>query len=403
MDNSARLRVGIYIAFVACGLVYFTGAPGDDLSSSYIACRLLASGASAHLYDHHATLFHVVATPVWKSTALDAGFLGFLHPYVQTPLWAWGLQPLCTQLDFDAFSALFLGLALLSLVITIEIVARTWAPVFLSPISLIILLSAIALTTPFQYAMWLVQTHALFLAMSVAAIVAAGRGKSALAGALLAMAAAVKITPALLLLYWLIIGQRRAAAWFMACSICLLLITGLATGPSVLESYFLSMQRVSDVLLVAYNNQSLVAWLTDLQGSSIDLKSWRIHALTPTLKIVSLLSSLSIVLVAAWKARQTQESGRFISIALIGLTIFSPIAWTHYYLVLIPAVMVLMQIGGRKWLPVAVIVLLLNMPPLALNPITPNLDDIAIVRSHFYSGLLLILALASCHLKLKRK
>jgi hypothetical protein len=88
IETSGTYRLALYVAFLAYGLIGFLGAPGDDLSSSYIACRLLSSGSSSHLYDFHPELFHVVNSAAWVKTAADAQFQGFLHPYVQTPLWA---------------------------------------------------------------------------------------------------------------------------------------------------------------------------------------------------------------------------------------------------------------------------------------------------------------------------
>ncbi|HEY0914140.1 MAG TPA: hypothetical protein VGE22_04650, partial [Solimonas sp.] len=165
--SRTSLRVALYAMLIAYGMIRFAGSPGDDLSSSYVACHLMADGGQAHLYDHHPERFHVVDSPAWTDKAREIRFEGFLHPYVQTPLWAWALQPLCTSLDYGSFSTLFLFLALFSIALMIELAARFWAPRFLAPLPLALLLGAIAATTPFSYALWLIQTHAMFLAMAM--------------------------------------------------------------------------------------------------------------------------------------------------------------------------------------------------------------------------------------------
>jgi len=391
---SARLRYLLYAAFVVAGLLRFHGAGGDDLSASYIGCRLLASGGGANLYDFDPVYFQEVSTPAWKAAAEAAHFSGYLHPYVQTPLWAWSLRPLCETLDFDAFRGLFLALGLASVAALVELVARAWAPKFLAPIACAPLLVALSLTTPFSYAMELVQTHALFLTLSVGALIAADRERPVLAGASLALAAAVKITPAFLILYWLMRGQGRAALAFVAVSALLAGATVLAVGVDVVSAYVASMRRVSDVLLLAYNNQSLAAWWSYTPADAFHLTRWRALPLPAGVKIVSLLASLGACAFAGWRSRGEAAPGAAPAFALVALTLFAPIAWTHYFLALVPAAMVLAQLGGAAaWAAVAAM-FVLDVPPLALDPLHPHFAPWTLARSHFYSGVLALLGLA---------
>ena len=152
---------------------------------------------------------------------------------------------------------------------------RSWAGKFLRPLPLSILLLAIAISTPFQYAMWLVQTHALFLLMTVLALSLAERGRAVAPGALLAVACAVKITPGFLLLYWLAGGRFRAVVWFAVFSLVLAAMTVAVAGPDLMLDYVQSLRRVSNVLLVAFNNQSLAAWLGYSSGMEAEVENWR--------------------------------------------------------------------------------------------------------------------------------
>jgi hypothetical protein len=80
--------------------------------------------------------------------------------------------------------------------------------------------------------------------------------------------------------------------------------------------------------------------------------------------------------------------GAALSIALIGITVFTPIAWSHYFLVLIPAAMLLAQAGGRLMLPVLAVVFLLDIPPIAFKPIHTRITPVTLTHSHFLAGLL---------------
>jgi len=388
--TASAQRLGLYLVFAVYSLIHFLNSPGDDLSSSYIACRLLANGSSAHLYDFHPELFHVVDTSAWISAAQNAQFTGFLHPYVQTPLWAWGLTPLCTNLPFGTFSNVFLCVALLSLIGMIEIVARTWAVTFLRPLPLGLLLIAVAMSSPFQYAMWLVQTHALFLMLTVLALHLAERDRPIQAGAALALACAVKITPGLLLVYWLVGGRRRAALSFVAWTVTIAAFTVAAVGIGLALDYVQSMRRVSNVLLVSFNNQSLTAWLAYSQPMFSELRNWRILPLTPALKAVSLVTSVASVAFAGWMSRKLELKGATVALALISVTVFSPIAWTHYFLSVIPAVMILTNAGGVLSVAVAITTFVLNCTPIAIDPVEPQIGSLTVVRSHFISAAILM-------------
>ncbi|SFO44573.1 Protein of unknown function [Bradyrhizobium sp. Ghvi] len=386
-------RLALYFIFVAYSVIGFRKAPGDDLSSSYIGCRMLAQGSGGHLYDFHPNLFHVVDTPAWVSAGADAGFTGFLHPYVQTPLWAWMLQPMCSHLTFGTFALIFLCIAAFSLAATIEIVARNWAGNFLRPLPLSILLLAIAISTPFQYAMWLVQTHALFLVMTVLALALAERGRAVAPGALLAAACAVKITPGFLLLYWLAGGRFRAAFWFIVFSLVLAATTVAAAGLDLTLDYVQSMRRVSNVLLVAFNNQSLAAWLGSSFGMQAEVGNWRMLPMSAAMKLTSLAAAIVGVAISGWMSRRQAWRGAAVGVALVSITIFTPIAWTHYFVSLIPAVMVLTNAGGALPLAIAVATFALNARPIAIDPGAPDFGSIEILRSHFFSAIILLIAL----------
>ena len=86
-----------------------------------------------------------------------------------------------------------------------------------------------------------------------------------------------------------------------------------------------------------------------------------------------------------------------VSSLLVASTIFTPIAWTHYYIVLLIPLLILIDSAvqmKRVWLIFAIILLmLLNIWPLAINPLNPQLYPFTILRSHFYSGIICLCAL----------
>lgn len=380
----------LYALFFVYGITAFDDAPGDDLSSSYMACVLFLKGETEHLYDFHNVFFQIVNSAAWIEAAVDTKFSGFLHPYVQIPLWGWGLQPLCGNFSFQSFKIIFLACSLLSIIITIEITARAWAPLFLQKLPLTILLISLAMTTPFKYAMWLIQTHSLFMTMIIAALLLSTRKRDYLAGFLLALACAVKITPGFIALYWFVVGRGKSVKWFIINLFIIIIFSILVSGTEMFLDYIHSMRRVADVLLLSFNNQSFAAWYAYSHAQMNELWNWRIHTVPIILKYGSiLLCVVGVMFCGVLARRNPNKDSLAVSIALIFITIFSPIAWTHYYIMILPAVMVTVNIKRWVYSPLLILIFLLNTEPLAVNPIMPYVGTITVIRSHFFSAMLL--------------
>ena len=377
--------------------------PGDDLSSSYIACRLLAEGQESHLYSYDPEYFHIIEDPVWVETARRTAFNGFLHPYVQTPLWAYVLIPLCTAMDFQTFNLIFLVVNFASIAGTVWLVAYQWATSFLSrPVWLAGFLGAFSLITPTYYMAFLNQTHPLFLFGTILAVFLAARKQDMLSGFVLAIAASIKLTPAIIAIHWLISGRRKSALSFLIWSAILGLFTFLIFGEKLILEYLSNLNRISNVLLVAYNNQSLAAWLYGSSYKLSEILNWRIYPLPTVSKIISLCLTGLVVVYFMAVYRNRSESTDYLEIIsvsslLIASMIFTPIAWNHYYIILAVPLLIMIEHGveTRKiWLlVVSGIIIALNVWPIAPHPLIYPLNPFTVIRSHFYSGVICLCTL----------
>ncbi len=400
--------LAVLLAFAVLGFVRHIGVVAPDLSSSYVGCRLVADGESAHLFAHDSILFNAELDPAWLATAQHAHFapLSLLHPYVQTPLWAWSLRPLCEHTDFPHFSLVFIALFLLATCATLWLAARFWSTHLFHPVWIAILCAAFSRTEPFKYALALVQTHILFLFLAVAAIILARRGHPIAAGILLALAASVKITPGFLVLYWLTTRQWRASISFLAASFALLALTVAATGPTVFLAYLAELRWLSSVLLVAFNNQSLAAaWMSHRLPA--EFFTWRIYPMPAGLKLAGTLLCLAAPVVGGLLDRNVPNGTRppyGAVFTMLACTLFTPIAWNHYYILLIlPAIFLLDrsvdEFAARRrphatlWLALLAVIVALNLYPIAFGAVLQVFKSFSILHSQFYSGLLALLAL----------
>ena len=404
-SRARKFQVGfVLLLFTLAGTWRYRKAVGEDLSSSYVGCRLIAAGQADHLYAHDPAVFSTVRDPVWNAVAEQARFapLGLLHPYVQTPLWAYLLQPACTRTTFRTFRHLFLFLAMLCMSGTIWLVARYWATSLFHPAAVFLICVAIAFFDPFRYAMFLTQTHILFVFLSILALLLAQRGRPGWAGLVLSVAAAVKVTPALLLIYWLVARRYKAALSFVLFSLLLVILTVGACGSALFVAYLHELSWVSNVLLVAYNNQSLAAWWLGRYYPSSELFDWRIHALPSAMKWVSLLLALGSAAAGGWMDRIRSEKDRDqapygAAFALVGATMFSALAWNHYYVLLAFPLLLLLQTAWQRrswlWGGFAAVIYVLNVYPIAYGSSAHVYKHYSLVRSEFYSGAFCLLAI----------
>jgi len=391
--------------------VLYRNSPGTDLTSSYLGCRLFVNGQTDHLYSQDSVSYNLVTDPVWEQAAAGRGFArhAYLPPYVQTPLWGFALQPVCRQLSWPAFNKLFVLAVAMCFGALIWLTVWRWAPRLRHPVGMAAVCVLFLASDTVRYSMQLTQTHMICILMALAAVVLARSGRPVWAGVLLAIAAAIKITPGLLLIYWLMTRQTKAAISFVVSSLALLAITLLVTGPQVVVAYLHSMSKISKILLVAYNNQSFAAWAAGGSYPAAELRVWHSFVLPPWIRIASLLLLLASAVAGGYLDRQlarryptARPYGALFT--LIGATLFTPIAWSHYFVILLVPLVLLADelLHRRSYLLVALTVLLLSLTLYA--GVVPHLGRIAgmvpvLVRNQFYAALVAMVALAVLSMK----
>ena len=383
----------VILVFVVLGLVRFSSVDGDDLSASYVGCRVLAAGEADHLYRHDPVDFSEIGTDkVWATTADEAEFYGTLHPYVQTPLWAFGLRPLCTRMDFQAFERVFAGLEMLCFAGAIWLIGLYWAPSLLNPFGMAGVLAVLWFSVPFRYAMVLMQTHVLFFTMTVGALILAERRRPGWAGLLLGCAAAVKLTPGVLVVYWLLTGRWKASVSAALWTGVIGGATWLSVGWGLTSAYVGELHRISQVLLLAMNNQSLAAWWMGWFYPASMLPEMTMLPLPVAVRVGSLGLMVALTAFGGWMDHRRNGPPLGAMMGLIAATAFAPIAWTHYSIVLLAPLMVLWEVGLRRrgwyvWVTMAAMVVL-NYRPLAVNVLDWKVGRLAVVRSEFYAYVL---------------
>jgi hypothetical protein len=306
-----------------------------------VAGRLLRNGQKAYVYDHDPTLFHIVDSPVFFQAARQIGFRGTAHPFVQAPLIALAFAPL-SDLGFEALRLAWLLLSVVCCAAGIYLSVCLYWPALNRPLTWGVGLALLSGFEPMTYGLWLGQTTPLIFLLVMLSLALLRWGRPLSAGALLALAAFVKITPALLALAWL--GKRsRNALWGFFPTLFVLLAASVASCGLELNLTYLSiLGSIGRKTLVAYNNHSLAAFLTRFTADRAEWFNWRIHSIPTWVRACNagLFAAflLAAVFVVVRYRRQTgaREISVWEALALLSMLLFPSLCWTHYLIFVIP-------------------------------------------------------------------
>ena len=160
-------------------------------------------------------------------------------------------------------------------------------------------------------------------------------------GILIGLAAAIKLTPALFVIFMLLIGKRRAA---ITAIISFVVFTGIGAILLFRETVvFFSGLSGGDTRTASplyTGNQSLLGVFFRLGDSS------RITTLLG-LAVAGVLAVLGCLVAANW----WRSNEKVFAVAIVGLTtcLASPLSWTHHYVWILPMAMAVLSPGVPRW------------------------------------------------------
>jgi hypothetical protein len=192
-----------------------------------------------------------------------------------------------------------------------------------------------------------------------------------LSGVLLGVAAAIKLFPAFLGLFFLCRREWRALAAMIAAFLALNGLTAAVLGVQTYRDYF-------GHVVPAVGNEFRDYWanasLTGFWSKLCDARSGHVAPLftSPLIaKIGIVAGALTVIGLTAWKtwsATRPREQDVAFAVCLIAMMLVSPITWDHYFLMLIVAWMILWKYlpdrPGLKAFLLATVVILGTLRPI---------------------------------------
>lgn len=338
-----RLAFLIAIGWLALTLPFFWNSWPPDLSAMFIAGHFYATGIPEGVYAAPPGFFGTERPQLWIDFATSIGQEeATLYPYVYPPIWAAITAPLTQWLAPFAYFNLFLTVQLLMTAAAVFLVHRMVRPglsqTIWAAICFALLWFSLISTSAFVHNQFQI-TVTFFIILAFERYAA---GRSVAAGLALAVAATIKITPALLVLIFLLDRDWRAIAAFTVLGAIVTGASVMLAGVQLHLDFVDRLQQITQVVAVMKVNHNLEAYLFQLDalitGNRIDPRPMIRDQVAPEplwITIVVRLTLLAGIVLVIWRTRALAPVQR-IPARLIGLllvsTLCAPLGWTHHYL-----------------------------------------------------------------------
>lgn len=376
----ARLLRPIAFAMLGLWMAYalwsYWNAMPQDLSAVYVAGWLWNHGQPDLIYAIPDGFFGDQAASWDAVTTAIGGPDFFAFPYVYPPLWAVLAAPVTEILGVRGFNNAMLLVQVPMLAASVLLAGRLARPEKM-PFAGWVVAGAVILPLSLQANVALVQNQPTIMAtfLILLAFVCLDTGRPVAAGAALALAAAIKLTPAAFALLFLLDRQYRALLAFALIGGALGLFSLALAGIDLHLTFLATVRAIREQALVNAVNVSLLPALMTL-GALFGLRppfdtesTFAVLSPVPQWLQAGISLAGAIAVIAFLVALKDHPGPMRRLIGLLALSIilalFGPLGWLHYYLLpllLLPALFGLMP--RNTALPAAIAVAIVSFRPL---------------------------------------
>ena len=182
------------------------------------------------------------------------------------------------------------------------------------------------------------QPNGILVFLLVAAWWADRRERQYLAGACVGTAAAIKLLPAFLFVYWLMQGRWRALLAGLGAFVLWNAIAWVLFGRAAFTTYIQAVVPSLSLYRSGWGNTSLTGfWMRLFDPEEFERVAPLIRApeLARDLTIASQIAVLVLAAIRCGQAGTRQERDRALALTVVGMLLVSPLTWSHYYLILL--------------------------------------------------------------------
>ena len=395
-------------ALIAAFSMLSLGKTGSaDLLAAWLAGDAVAQGHPALIYPADDTVFTMQPPVEWIARTRELGYAGEIFPYIYPPLWAWVMAPVARLMAPETLAVLAHGVNAALLFASLLIARRLCRKP--PPLALWLMVGLLAYfgTNAGFLGLYQNQPQILVAFLTLLALERAQNGAPTLGGALLALAAALKLYPVLLAILWLARRQYRPFVAFVILGGTLAALSVAVAGWPLHQRFLELIRMITDSVLITsvnYTTDGLLAqsfWAHALtvvfEQSSDGLRGWLIMAKPASFAFTSRLLQLMALAALFWLGRRLSrrpeaDPAAFWGAAMVILSLTSPLSWAYHYLAPLSFAALLPARYGRRGLALLVLILLPTEPHLSLV----NFDALPSLVFGQVTGTLSMMLLAAC-------
>lgn len=345
-----------------------------DLTALYFAAEFFASGQTDMVYLPGPEVFVVDPPEAWTALARAEGRADAqLTPYLYPPLWAALLAPIAARVSAIGFFNAMILVNLASIAGMIWVSYRFARPKRLGfGLWAALSVALVATSGVGEMGLWLGQPQIVVSFVTLLSAYALARGRDLGAGAALGLAAAMKLTPAILVILFVMERRWRALGAFAVTGAAFGLASIAIAGWPLHRAFLHKLAEVEAQVLISRIVAGIEMFLYQI-GAMIDGSAvWRID--TPWMVpepgwigwVVRAVLGVGLWLTWATTRRLPKRRRiwtRFFALLLVTL-VTNPLAWIHYLilpLLLLPGLVTLMP-ARRAYAVIAAVGAAMSLP-----------------------------------------
>lgn len=343
------------LVYPICALIFsgvfsvmFFGVPSGDLMALYMAGTAVSAGLPDALY----------ALPL--DGLNDAARAPFLYP----PIWAWLIAPVTQAVSFEAFANTLLVLQVVMLAVSVGLAWKVVRPPHMELAHFVLVSFAmLAVSAPVFQALGANQPQIISLFLVLLAFERYRAQNFAMAGVILAVAAAFKLAPLFLVLIFLLERNWRAAGAFLATGAALAAMSVALAGWALHARFLERFSFIDNQIILDTTNYAPEVLLYQLQAlASGQATGWSLSETLTVAEPFWLSTLMAALMLAALAAlilmRPRLIPGTAVPVLLMGFALatalFGPASWGFYFVLptlLLPTLFhILPRLTAWRWI-----------------------------------------------------
>lgn len=346
--RTADLLTIILIVILVLGCyALFRTIGSQDLLGLWIAGKMHASSQTGSVYPADTTVFTMQPAAAWLTYIKDNNISDGVFPFIYPPIWAYVMGKVTAITDYETFRQIAGVVNPVLLSACVLVAHRIAVPDMQRPLYLLIGLVALMITSVGEVSVFQNQPQIFVSLLVLVAIERAEHGAPHQAGIALALAAALKLLPAIYVVFWLASGQHRAALTFVVAGAALAGLSVAVAGWPLHGDFLHMLNAISDTLMLtrfSYGIETTLGqifypsgWQRIALNSTVEsLDGWYVAAKPMALAWLLRLGLLATIAGLALRFRRKTSAAERAALwgaATILIAALSPLAWSTYFIV----------------------------------------------------------------------